>query len=128
MLAREVIDWILNKYKKIRTHPLSQDELVKTRRNISSLLPAGYNLLEHSSAEQYGIKLINGIIMVTMTSVVINKGTFKIFNIIPVPNLHNGSIMVTNHATIAVSQNQGFFYPLEEMPRLNDTHFIIEQP
>ncbi|XP_055619903.1 uncharacterized protein LOC129764648 [Toxorhynchites rutilus septentrionalis] len=128
ILAREVIDGTLNRYRKVRTFPLSVDELAQTRKNISQALPTGYIVLDHPSAVKYNTRVVNGSLIITMTSVVINKVEFEVFKIIPIPRAENGSIIVTEHDRIAVGHNQDFFYPSIELTKLNDTHLITVQP
>ncbi|XP_058452507.1 uncharacterized protein LOC131431063 [Malaya genurostris] len=126
MLSRETIDAVLHKYKRMRSYPLSTEELTATFDNISSTLPAGLTVLRQSSLVKYETQQINGTIVIAMYTVVVSKTVYEMFRIIPVPHMENHAIIDIGKPRILIDHNGEYFYPTTEPVRMNQTHFIVE--
>ncbi|XP_058456162.1 uncharacterized protein LOC131438774 [Malaya genurostris] len=126
MLSRETIDAILHKYRRMRSYPLSTEELTATFDNISSILPAGLTVLRQSSLVKYEAQQINGTIVIAMYTVIVSKTVYEMFQIIPVPHTENHAIIDIGKPRILIDHNGEYFYPTTEPVRMNKTHFIVE--
>ncbi|XP_062537108.1 uncharacterized protein LOC134205653 isoform X2 [Armigeres subalbatus] len=128
MLATQVLQAISNKYKNLRSHPLTGEELNKTLKGIQEKMPNGYSVLSDPQAIKFETKMENGTMIIFMDSIIVNRDNFELFNVIPVPNIDNGTMIEIKESVIAINHLEEFFYPKENMKSFNKSHFMIDQP
>ncbi|XP_062544887.1 uncharacterized protein LOC134211735 [Armigeres subalbatus] len=128
MLATQVLQGISNKYKTVKSHPLSKENIMETLKGIQDKLPNGYSVLSDPQAISFETKIENDTIIIFMNSIIVNRDNFELFQVIPIPNIDNGTIMDINETVIAINHLEDFFYPEGNMKKLNSSHFMVDQP
>lgn len=126
ILAREMIDEIGSKYRKLRQNPLPREVQQQLKQNISASLPSGYTTLDHELSNDIKFAMINGSLIIIVETIVVNKDLYELFNVYAVPNSVNFSQIIIDERSIAINHHKEYFYPKEnDMVKLNATHLLI---
>jgi len=120
MLGNTLVQQIINKYQTLRVDPLSHFNELET---ILDIRLKSNNDVTIEAPILRKKELIAGEVILHIEHIVISKDQFEIFDIIPIPDFTNGTILNIEETRVAVNNDQSYVYP-HEMKPINTTHYL----
>ena len=131
LLSQQLTLGIIEQYRQLRTHPLTEPERIEMISRIDKKLPAGLKILRNPIATRFVIPTdpsSKNTLKLSINNVVITEESFEILTVIAIPTPTSRIIFTVSNPSIAVNHREQYFYPGSEMTKFNDTYFISSQP
>ncbi|XP_058458758.1 uncharacterized protein LOC131435165 [Malaya genurostris] len=127
MLAKQLIESIIFRHRKLKNHPITLEEKYEFIQQINKHLPNDSFVPLDKFATQYEINLKNSTYQITMKSMIISKESYEIFKVISIPDIKNRTRIFIDPPKIAIHQHYKYFYPSANIKQLNKSHFLHDR-